>query len=105
MAVWQSGFEGLPEQVMAKNRTLLLRTARRRWGSARVIAGGRRPKRKNSPRRRKLPGTASERTLVQRLVGHSMNPEELADAIRLLRAGAKLKELEINERLESLLED
>jgi hypothetical protein len=89
---------------MAKNRTRLLRTARRRWGSARVIAGGRRPPRRKT-RRRKLPGTAMERTLVQRLVGRSLPPEQLADAIRFLRAGAKLKELEINERLETLLED
>lgn len=89
---------------MAKNRTHLLRTARHRWGTARVIAGGRRPPRKRTPRR-KLPGTATERTLVQRLVGRTLPPEQLADAIRLLRAGAKLKELEINERLESLLED
>lgn len=88
---------------MAKNRTRLLRTARHRWGTARVIAGGRRPPRKKA--RRKLPGTATERTLVQRLVGRTLTAEQLADAIRLLRAGAKLKELEINERLESLLED
>ena len=46
-----------------------------------------------------------ERTLVQRLVGRTLPHDELADAIRFLRAGAKLKELEINQRLESLLED
>ena len=42
---------------------------------------------------------------MQRLVGRTLPPDQMADAIRLLRAGAKLKELEINERLESLLED
>lgn len=69
-----------------------------------MIAGGRRPPRKKAPRR-KLPGTAMERTLVQRLVGRTLPPDELAEAIRFLRAGAKLKELEINARLENLLED
>lgn len=46
-----------------------------------------------------------ERKLVQRLVGKALSREQMADAIRLLRAGAKLKELEMNERLQSLIED
>lgn len=40
---------------------------------------------------------------MERIVGHRLPADELADAIRLLRAGAKLKELEINDRIESIL--
>lgn len=89
---------------MAKTRTraVLLQTARRRWGTARVLLGGpARPKKKRGPR---LPGTSDERALIEHLVGRVLPHDQLADAIRLLRAGAKLKELEINERLETLLD-
>lgn len=66
------------------------------------MTGGRcRPARK---KRSRLPGTAAERSLVRHLVGRVLPPDQLADAIRLLRAGAKLKEIEINERLETLLD-
>lgn len=65
-------------------------------GQAKPRAKGRRPKQ---------PGTASERQLVERLLGRTLSREEMAEAIRLLRAGAKLKELEINERLETLFDD
>lgn len=88
-----------------KKRTLL-QVARRRWGAARVVAGGLTARRPRSRKRRpKAPGTATERQLVQRLLGKSLSREELADAIRLLRAGARIKELEINDRLESLFDD
>ena len=80
----------------------LLQAARRRWGTVRVIRGGVRPRRKRRP---KLPGTAMERTLIQRLVGKALTRDQMADAIRVLRAGAKLKELEMNERLQGLIED
>ena len=87
-----------------KKHSLLLRTAQRRWGSVRVVPGGRsRPACKKRIRPR-LPGTAAERSLVRHLVGRVLPPDQLADAIRLLRAGAKLKEIEINERLETLLD-
>jgi len=85
-----------------RSRTVLLQTARRRWGTARVLLGGP-PRPKRAPRPR-LPGTAQERSLVEHLVGRKLPQDQLADAIRLLRAGAKLKELEINDRLETLLD-
>ena len=77
--------------------------AKRRWGRVRVVQGGlARSGRKRIPRRR-LPGTVAERRIVERLVGRALPPEEMADAIKILRTGARLKELEINQRLERIL--
>jgi hypothetical protein len=53
--------------------------------------------------RPRQPGTAAERRLVERVIGRHLSTEELTEAIKLLRAGAKLKEMEINERIESIL--
>lgn len=88
-------------------RPTLLQVARRRWGTARIVAGGLAARRRQRGRKRrpKAPGTATERKLVQRLLGKSLTRDELADAIRLLRAGARLKEIEINDRLESLFDE
>lgn len=80
----------------------LLQAARRRWGTVRVIRGGVRPKPKRRP---KMPGTAMERKLITRVVGKALSREQMADAVRVLRAGARVKELEMNERLQSLIED
>jgi hypothetical protein len=88
--------------VATTKKSSLLRTARRRWGSVRVLRGG--PPRPRRLRKAKLPGTAVERSLITRLLGRTLSREEMASAIRLLRAGARLKELEINERLETLLD-
>ena len=80
--------------------------ARRRWGRARVLPGGRAPRPVTGSRRvrtRRQPGTAAERRLVERLVGKRLGPDAMQDAIKLLRAGARLKEIEINSRLESIL--
>ena len=91
--------------VMKNDRSISAREeARRRWGNARVLPGGQAARPKRGARRiRRSPGTAEERRLVERIVGHRLPAKDLADAIRLLRAGAKLKELEINERIESML--
>ena len=88
--------------VATTKKTSLLRTARRRWGSARVLQGG--PPKPKRPRKPKLPGTDLERKLITRLLGRTLSREEMASAIRLLRAGARVKELEINDRLETLLD-
>ena len=81
--------------------------ARRRWGRARVLSGGRAPRPLTGSRRlrtrTRLPGTAAERRLVERIVGKALTAGEMQEAIKLLRAGARLKELEINARLESIL--
>lgn len=81
--------------------------ARRRWGRARVLSGGRAPRPLTGSRRLRtrprLPGTAAERRLVERIVGKALTASEMQEAIKLLRAGARLKELEINARLESIL--
>ena len=78
--------------------------ARRRWGKAKVFSGGLTAVAKRGTRRvQRVPGTAAERQLVERIVGHRLARKELAEAIRILRAGAKLKELEINDRIESIL--
>jgi hypothetical protein len=87
--------------VATIRKTSLLRTARRRWGSARVVQGGPPKPKKRVPR---LPGTALERKLVGRLLGRALSRDEMVSAIRLLRAGARIKELEINDRLETLLD-
>jgi hypothetical protein len=81
--------------------------ARRRWGKARVVAGGLavpRPRGVRRQARTRLPGTAAERRFAERVVGRRLSAEELIGAIKLLRAGAKLKELEINHRIELLLD-
>lgn len=78
--------------------------ARRRWGRARVLPGGLSPRRTGARRvRPRQPGTAAERRLVERVIGRHLSAGELTEAIKLLRAGAKLKEMEINERIESIL--
>ena len=46
-----------------------------------------------------------ERRIVMRLVARALSREEMRDAIRILRAGARLKELELNERLGTLFEE
>ena len=83
----------------------VLQLARHRWGRARVFSGGmpRRPVRGVRRFRPRRPGTAAERRLVERIVGRHLPDEQMGDAIKLLRAGAKLKELEINERIENIL--
>lgn len=94
-----------------KDRRLSARSeARRRWGKARVLRGGRaeppsarRAGEKRARARTRPPGTAPERRLAERILGRRLSREELADAIRLLRAGARLKELEISGRVESIL--
>lgn len=79
--------------------------ARRRWGKARVLLGGLNARTRSGTRRlrSRAPGTAAERRVAERVVGRRLGQDELTDAIKLLRAGARLKELEINERIESLL--
>ena len=91
---------------MAKSRNKsILHLARRRWGRARVYSGGAAVKRTTGSRRvrPRRPGTAAERRLVERICGRRLPDDQLSDAIKLLRAGAKLKELEINERIENIL--
>ncbi len=91
---------------MNKERRLSAREeARRRWGKARVLLGGLNTKIRRGARRlrSRAPGTAAERRIAERVVGRRLAQDELIEAIKLLRAGARLKELEINERIESLL--
>ncbi len=76
--------------------------ARRRWGRVRIFQGGI-PRTGRRRIRRRMPGTASERRVVERVVGRALPMSELTEAIKLLRMGAHLKELEINERLERIL--
>ena len=79
--------------------------ARRRWGKARVLPGGASVRKRRGVKRfrSRAPGTAAERRIAERIVGRRLAPPEIADAIRLLRAGARLKEIEINDRIESIL--
>ncbi len=78
--------------------------ARRRWGRVRILLGGRAlPERRTRPRVPRGPGTVAERRLVARILGRQPVGAELVDAIKLLRAGVKLKEREITERLDALL--
>ena len=89
-----------------KKPTTAQAEARRRWGRARVLPGGRAPRPLTGSRRvrtRRQPGTAAERRLVERVIGKRLAADEMQEAIKLLRAGARLKELEINARLESIL--
>ena len=77
--------------------------ARKRWGRARVLPGGLARPIGAKRLRVRLPGTAAERRLVERVIGRHLGSTDMQEAIKLLRAGARLKELEINERIESIL--
>lgn len=77
--------------------------ARRRWGRVRIVQGGLSRRSTRRRIRRRLPGTVAERRLVERVVGRALSTGEMADAIKLLRTGARLKEIEINDRLERIL--
>lgn len=95
---------------MANERTKTARgnprtEARRRWGRVRVLSGGKAPRSRGARRLRgpRLPGTAAERRVIERVLDRKLEPSEMAEAVKLLRAGAHLKELEINERIEAIL--
>ena len=77
--------------------------AKRRWGRVRIVQGGLARSGRKRISRKRLPGTIAERRIVERLMGRALPPEEMAEAIKLLRTGARLKELEINQRLERIL--